>query len=500
MNLHQLLEHHGIQRNPFAEEDAQTDPVFKEHCIESIFHPTWDKVFGDPSEPATSIVFGEKGSGKTAMRLQIERHLAQYNLRNPEQRVFVIAYDDFNPLLDRFRERLSGRKRRADRALAEWRLWDHMDAILSLGVKQLVDQILGSRNLESLDGQVVDPARAAHLDRYQARDLLLLAACYDVSTAETFYGRWKRLRKALGFRTWLAFWPQFVGIAGSLLWLVVLFYALLQGQAGSILKYGYLWFAAALLIWMPWTWAQMKALWRARQVIQQVRVGNRTLGSLRQVLLNFRASEVNGQPLPMKRRTDDRYEMLIKFQGILRSLGFRGVFVLVDRVDEPHLINGAAELMKALVWPLLDNKLLSHTGMGVKAMLPIELVRYLDREDRDFHQRARMDKQNVITRFEWTGEALHDVTDARIRACAKAGQQPTIRTLLQAEISDQRLLEAMRLMRVPRHLFKFMYRLLVAHCNKHTDAEPVWQVSRDTFEATLAVFQNEQDAVDRGVL
>ena len=73
MKVQQFLDHHGIARNPFAEEDAQTDPVFKEFCIESTYHPTWDKVYGDPSEPATAIIFGEKGSGKTAMRLRKPR-------------------------------------------------------------------------------------------------------------------------------------------------------------------------------------------------------------------------------------------------------------------------------------------------------------------------------------------------------------------------------------------------------------------------------------------
>jgi hypothetical protein len=71
MRLQQLLEHHGIAVNPFAEEDAQSDPVFKERCRDATYHPAWDKVYGDPADPATSIVFGEKGSGKTAMRMQM---------------------------------------------------------------------------------------------------------------------------------------------------------------------------------------------------------------------------------------------------------------------------------------------------------------------------------------------------------------------------------------------------------------------------------------------
>ncbi|MEK6248348.1 MAG: hypothetical protein N2C12_09230, partial [Planctomycetales bacterium] len=102
MKIQQFLEHHGLANNPFVEEDAQTDPVFKEHCLKEIFHPTWDKIFGDPSEPSTSLVFGEKGSGKTAMRLQILEHLNDYNQQHSDDQVFVIDYVDFNPFLDRF--------------------------------------------------------------------------------------------------------------------------------------------------------------------------------------------------------------------------------------------------------------------------------------------------------------------------------------------------------------------------------------------------------------
>ncbi|HZZ73210.1 MAG TPA: hypothetical protein VFE24_13220, partial [Pirellulales bacterium] len=142
MKTQQFLEHHGVLMNPFADEDAQTDPVFKEHCIASTYHPTWDKIYGDPTEPATSLVFGEKGAGKTAMRLQISRNLDAYNREHFGRRVYVIEYDDFNPFLDRFRDKLPQRKQRPDKALAEWKLWDHMDAILTLAVTSLVDRVL----------------------------------------------------------------------------------------------------------------------------------------------------------------------------------------------------------------------------------------------------------------------------------------------------------------------------------------------------------------------
>ncbi len=69
MTEQEFLEHHQLTRNPFADEDAQTDAVFKEHCIETTFHPAWSKALGDPSEPATAIILGPKGSGKNGYAL-----------------------------------------------------------------------------------------------------------------------------------------------------------------------------------------------------------------------------------------------------------------------------------------------------------------------------------------------------------------------------------------------------------------------------------------------
>ena len=96
--------------------------------------------------------------------------------------------------------------------------------------------------------------------------------------------------------------------------------------------------------------------------------------------------------------------------------------MLVDRVDEPHLINGSVEQMRALLWPMLDNKFLKHPGIGFKLLLPIELSQFIDREDRDFYQRARLDKQNMIPSLEWTGEALYDVATRAAEGLRDAGQ------------------------------------------------------------------------------
>lgn len=494
MKTQQFLEHHGIRSNPFAEEDAQTDPVFKEHCIASTHHPTWDKIYGDPAEPATSIVFGEKGAGKTALRLQIVRHLVDYNRAHPTKRVYVIEYDDFNPFLDRFRDRFGARRRRADRVLADWKLWDHMDAILSLGVTGLVDRILESKQTSDPVTNELAPAELRSLDRHQARDLLMLAACYDQSTAETSRGRWRRLRRKLRYRAWPAQWDWLLGAVVTIATGALVAY--LEHWEWLQTPWPYVIVAAG---WFPWLARFARRLWQASAVSRNVRVGKHVTNQLRKIMMNFRAADISGQPLPRHQRTDDRYELLAKFQGILRTLGFEGIIVLVDRVDEPHLINGSVEQMRALLWPMLDQKLLQHPGIGFKLLLPIELSHYIDREDRDFYQRARLDKQNMIPSLEWTGEALFDVASARLRACAVPGNSPSLKDLFDPSITERRLTDAFRGLRVPRHLFKFMYRLFVAHCNAYTDDVPHWQISSERFESVLALYSRDQDAFDRGL-
>lgn len=493
MNIQQFLAHLSLASNPFVEEDAQTDPVFKEHCLKEIFHPTWDKIYGNPAEPSTALVFGEKGSGKTAMRLQILEHINQYNRDHAGQQVFVIDYVDFNPFLDCFRETLPARKRKPERMLAEWKLWNHIDAILSLGVTSLVDRILGTPHPAGVASPVENRA-VRLLDRNQSRDMLLLAACYDCSTAETYKGRWHRLRRKLRFRSLFTRWDIFLSIC-----VVLLVFGAIGGLGQwSLLAtpWPYLLICISLLPRLARVW---KWFWQARQVVKNLRTGNRQIWPLCKVMLNFSGSELGGQPLPNKERTDDRFELFRKLQAILQSLGFPGILVLVDRVDEPHLINGRAEFMKAFLWPLLDNKLLKHPGLGFKLLLPIEVEHFLEREDREFFQRARLDKQNMIPSLEWTGEALYDVATARVRACASPGTIPTFRDWFEASLGEQRLIEAFRSLRVPRHLFKFMYRLLVEHCNAHTDENPSWKISSEMFESVLAVYLRDQDQVDRGL-
>ena len=497
MKLHDFLVHHGMTANPFADEDAQTDPVFQGPCRTSTFHPNWDKVYGDPTNPATSIVFGEKGAGKTAMRIQIAEQVKQHNGANPDEQAFVIEYDDFNPFLDRFADRLSGRKRRDPaKVLSEWKLWDHMDAILSLGVTSVVDRLLGASQPSGSSANQLPSDFSKRLDRFQKRDLLLLAACYDNSLTEAFQSRWYRLRRKLWYMPWQNWGMRGIGLAVKA---AVIAYVFWWQRDWKLMLTVWPWLIMALG-WAPWM-AQVWRWWmQAFGVSRHLRCVTRDVNPLRQVFMQFSGRDINGQPLPNKMRTDDRYELLYKFQGVLKACGFSGIVVLVDRVDEPHLINGSLENMRGLVWSMLDNKFLKQPGLGMKLLLPIELADFVPDEDHDFYQRARLDKQNMIPSLEWTGQSLYDLANARVVGCGEENRAPGLRDLFAAEIEDARLIEAFASLRVPRQLFKFLYRVLVAHCQAHVDSSPSWKVAPGTFEAQLALFCRDQQDAEQGLI
>jgi hypothetical protein len=486
MKIDQFLRHYGIQGNPFSEEDAQTDTVFKRGCLWKIHHPAWDKFFGSPADPSTALIFGEKGSGKTALRLQASAELGAYNEAHPNERVFVISYDDFNPYLDHFCSAV--RSRDTMQALARWRLQDHMDAILALGVTQLVDELTAGR---------VD-LTALSLD--QRRDLLLLAALYDQSTGEPIERRWSRLRRRSGFRPLWSRRDLQIGFGTTVL-IVALTLWFPALRALSVWPWLLLVIVAG---WVYWTWRLARAEWFARDIRKALRVLSRDSAALRWELLWFKPSELGGQPLPTTSQSggEERYELLRKFQGLLHTLGYSGIEVLVDRVDEPQLIEGDPRKMRALVWPLLDHKFLRHPGVGVKLLLPIELAYYLEKEDKDFYDRARPDKLNMVKPLRWTGPSLYDLASDRLRACAADpsvdGQGPRLRQFIDETVGDDSLKDALGNLRTPRQLFKFLHRLMEEHCHRHTEDAPRWTVDADTFRTVYAAHLRELEAFDRG--
>lgn len=492
MKVHQLLDHYGITENPFAQEDAQSDHVFLKHCLEGTHHPAWDKIFGNPQAPSTSVVFGEQGAGKTALRMQMVSQLRRHNLEHPQHRAFIIEYDDFNTFLDSFRERLRGRQRKQEKALTNWKLWDHMDAILTLATTKLAD---GIRDPGSVDeSQTIRQEDLRELSRLQQRDILLLATFYDHNRDMAHQQGWHQLRRKLGFRTWKTWRDLVIGIVVTALTVGLVLW---QSEWQTLLR----WWVGAILLagWAPWLFRQFRLMWRGWQVRRQLRVFDHQSNTLRRILSNFDSSEISGQPMPSMFRSDDRYGLLMKLQNILQTLGFTSIVVMVDRLDEPHLINGSPERIRDFLWPMFDNKFLKHPGIAFKMLLPAAVVHYLNRQEKEFYERSRLDKQNLIPSLEWTGESLYDIANDRIRACAKlADNPPAVKDLFDDALSREELIGIFTRLRAPRHLFKFFHRLLVDHCSKYTEDQPTWKISRETLQSSLALFLKDLEAYDQG--
>lgn len=492
MTEQEFLRHHNLIRNPFSDEDAQTDAVFREHCISGTFHPSWSKVAGDPKQPATSIVFGPKGSGKTAIRLQLKQYFKDHNQSHPDHRIYLVELDDFNSYLGPLQRGLSRRIQSSpDKVLQSVHLWDHMDAILCEAVTPLVDGILGTNSQLKSEAAIMEPSKVTALDRGQRRDLLLLAAVYDSSSTGTHADRFHAVRKKLGFRSLSTWWPIVLGallstitfgLVGGLYW-----------QESLSLKWSAILVAVGLVLsWGTYAYRWFRYHMLASKICRFLRVIPRDKSQLRNLLLHFSRKELDEQPLPVSDRSDDRYAILEKLQLLLRTLGYPGMIVIVDRVDEPDLINGLAERMKLLVWPLLDNKLLKHESLGFKLLLPSDLQYYIDRESREFHERARLDKQNVVPGFDWTGEALYDLLGARMKACGVAGSTPSPKSLFDPQVTDARLISAFQSLKTPRNLFRFLYRLISEHCKRYRSEHPEYKITNDLFETTLAIVQAEE--------
>jgi hypothetical protein len=378
-----------------------------------------------------------------------------------------------------------------DKVLGALRLWDHIDAILQLGVTQLVDRILQTDATLNSPSTAIRQDAIDRLDRGQRRDLLLLTAAYDRSRSGTLRDRFGALRKRLRFHSPATWIPIFVGCALTVVCLWISY--LLFSTDSNWLKH-LLWLTPLMLVaaWSMYGYRWIRHQWLAYRVCRNLRILQRDRSQLSNLLMHFTAKELDEQPLPVSQRSDDRYALLEKLQLLLRSFGFPGMIVIVDRVDEPDLVNGQPDRMRQLVWPLLDNKLLKHENFGIKLLLPAELQYFVDRETREFHERARLDKQNVVASFDWTGEALYDLLAARMRACANTNAKPSPRDFFETDIGEARLISAFQSLNTPRNLFRFLYRLITEHCKRFRSETPQFKIASDLFESTLAVVQAEE--------
>jgi len=542
MNLTQLLDHWQITENPFRGEEARQDPVFlrleaasqggvngnaRAAELDSQYapapgvtaHSEFEKICGDIARPSSSIVFGEKGSGKTAIRLQLADRVAAFNKASPGARCLWIGYDDLNPVLGRFVDRGGGarvdKKTTVSDVLAKLRLVDHIDAVLTLVVPAIVDALLKERPAPSgspppapveLEGE---PRKLVKkMERSVRQDLLVLQSVYDrpeqASGAEDRTRRLRRLLRQLqppSFFVWTV-----LALTGWALPAGVAYYAYSTGQLQLNPSNNMLWFFAGalaiylLVLFKRSIFDRLRYIALGHRVRKQVRVSLRSDASHGRSLRQLPIALVDAAVLPMSGADDVRYAMLERLRRVLARLGYAGVFLVIDRIDEPTLVAGDPERMKSVVWPLLDNKFLQQPGLGVKMLLPMELRHALFRESSQFFEKARLDKQSMIERLGWTGSMLYDLCTARLRACRRPGAEPiALIDLFDQDVTRTELIDALDQMHQPRDAFKLLYQCLTEHCASVTGDQPQWRVPRLILEQVKKAQVERVRQLNKGV-
>lgn len=544
MNLNQFFEHWHIVENPFRGEEARHDTVFARVGFSAgqrlpvdgapgpmvarptepsapaaphiTLHSDFEKILGDLAKPSTSIVFGEKGSGKTAIRLQIDDRVAAHNATRPASKILLVPYDELNAILDRQHRRIGGKT--PLESFQKFRLVDHIDAILALTVPRLVDTLVSSNRVDAnaakdtaMDLGAEPRKTARKLDGAGRRDLLLLQAVYD--RAESADLRTTKLRRILrvNLPTAVVLW-RLLAYLGWLPAAMVMFWSLTTDGFKVYSAAGYAFFVLAAL-WIivlakVLGWDNLAMVGVARRARRQLRVLGRSDVSLVRSLRQLDPVLRDVAHLPQTDSDETRYAMLDRLRRTLRAFGFAGMIVVIDRVDEPTLISGDPDRMRAVIWPLFNNKFLQQEGLGVKMLLPIELRHALFKESSAFFQEARLDKQSLVERLNWTGAMLYDLCDSRLKACYSAPAVPrapgpadapaetthaieaapeaarddkasiSLLDLFAEDVTARDVVDALDQMHQPRDAFKFLYACISEHCSNVTAEQGQWRIPK----------------------
>lgn len=475
--------HWGLTQDPFACEDADKDLILSRMDLEAV-HSGFDRLFGDPASPAPGIVFGEKGSGKSGLRLTMKRRITDYNEANPSEKVFCSEYNDFDVFLEHFRRAVGAKgdpSAVAEKMMAEWTTAEHLDAMLSLGVTDLVDQIL--------DGRLA----LGKLNRKQRVDLMMLGALYYDSHQRTTEDALHRLRSKMrigGGRAFMGLVTRgLLTIAGAALIALPFLGPSLDIEAPGP------WTAWALpgagllaFVWGSFAWNNAKLNREAQSAARSVRVLQRDPGPVRGLLERIPADLRGEFVLPKGADEATRYDYLARFHEVLASTGYRSWYVLFDRVDEPSLLNVAGgNPGRRFVEALLDHKLLQLSGLALKAFLPIELDEIFRNASPQELKRMRLEKSNLVENLDWTGQELYEIATRRLRSCGKEDSRAqTLSDFFAPELDPQHLKQTLETLATPRYALGFLDSVMREYARNlpdelDEDAEE-WRIPRSQFD------------------
>ncbi|MFT5289905.1 MAG: hypothetical protein ACI8QS_000783 [Planctomycetota bacterium] len=475
--------HWGLTQDPFACEDADKDQILSRMDTEAV-HSGFDRLFGDPQSPAPGIVFGEKGSGKSGLRLTMKRRIRDYNESSSEGKVFCSEYNDFDVFLEHFRRAVGAKgepSEVADKMMREWTTSDHLDAMLSLGVTELIDQVL--------DGRLKMKA----LNRKQRVDLLLLGALYYDSHQRSTEDALGRLRSVVRVGTGRVVLAKIgrglLSIVGAaLIALPFVGPAFDMEVSGSWMLWGLPGAAILTAVWGTSLWKSAQRGKQALGAARSIRVLQRDPSPLRFLLECIPADLCGEFVLPKGADEATRYDYLTRFNEILGVAGFRCWYVLFDRVDEPSLLNVEnGNPGRRFVEALLDHKLLQLSGLALKAFLPIELDEIYRNASPQELKRMRLEKSNLVEKLDWTGQELYEIATRRLRSCTVDGARAnSLGDLFAEEFDHQHLRQTLETLATPRYALGFLASVMREYARNMPDDlqedSDDWFITRSHFD------------------
>lgn len=431
MEIKEWLQVWQFEQNPFVIFDADRDPYLQTAMVENT---SLRSVLLHLEKPTPYVIFAIRGAGKSSMRIDTERYL-----RQNEDKVLVISYVEFNELLSEvsrarslpleysakraflggiFRRKKQEPLPRAPRMTLD----DHLDYILKLGIEELYEHICEAK----LEDMLKD-------NREIAEKFLLLAALYytpnDLSS-KVFVLR--RLIEIAGYKKRN---NSFFGNKQS---------KILAGEIYRNIR------------------GVPISLEGAFKIIQEIGPG---------------LFEFHGIP----RTTENRFTLLKIFMELVRYFGLAGVYLLVDRVDEPTSIKGDPEKMRELVTPILDDQLFQIDHLGIILFLPYEL--------HDLKKYYRSDRIKTISSINWSPDNMIRLIEKRMNVGRKLGNPPMqLADIFENEGESKAQFIVRQL--TPRNAFRLLSIIIEEHCQTVTYGV---KITDDVYESAVQRYLIEKE-------
>lgn len=404
MEIKEWLQVWQFEHNPFVIFDADRDPYLHTSMVENT---SLRSVLLHIDKPSPYVIFAIRGAGKSSMRIDTERYLNDFR-----DQVLVISYVEFNELLaevarprnlpfeyasekSALARLLRGKKEIPLGRDNRMTLDDHLDYILKLGIEELYRTITNTPREDLLKN-----------NREIAEKFILLTALYfapnDLSSK---IAALRRLMEIAGYerKTPLFLKKQAKFLAGEV-------YRHIRGVPVS--------------------------LEGMVKTIQEIGVG---------------LFEFHGIP----RTTENRFTLFKSFMELVRYFGLSGVYLLVDRVDEPTSIKGDPEKMRELVTPILDDQLFQIDHLGIILFLPYEL--------HDLKKYYRSDRIKTISSINWSPDNMIRLIEKRMNVGRKPGTPPLHLSDIFEDEGESKANFIVRQL-TPRNAFRLLSIILEEHC------------------------------------